>query len=254
MFKYKEVEQKKLTTLIEAYVHSLSGVYDDFLEAHILDSKFYVMTYDKEQIGYFAIFEERLLTQFFILDEVYDLAQACFKSILHTFNLHEAFIPTCDEKFLTLGMDFHKKVELQAYIFTETDREVDPPSFPKSFLRLANLSDVEMIKSLSGDFFDELYQMVSDRKIYILEDDEVYGFGIVEDNRIHTKYKGTGMFTVEKHRQKGVGRSIILHLKDLVHTLGYKALPACWYHNYNSKRTLESCGFITKTRLLKVEF
>lgn len=27
-----------------------------------------------------------------------------------------------------------------------------------------------------------------------------------------------------------------------------------WYYNHNSKRTLESAGYISKTRLLRIEF
>lgn len=254
MLDYKKVPLNEINTLFEEYVASLSGVYDDFLETHILDSDFYMMSYHGEEIGYFAIFEETLLTQFFVTRTALHLAQGCFKSLLEKFNVTHGFVPTCDELFLSLSMDFHKKIDPQAYFFTLTGRDVKPPVYPKSMLRLASLSDVANIKALSGDFFSELYQNVSDRKIYILEDDEIYGFGIMETNRIHKFCRGIGMFTVEKHRQKGVGRSIILHLKDLCKTLDYQALPGCWYHNYNSKRTLESCGFASKTRLLKVEF
>lgn len=254
MFAYNEVKKEKIEDLFETYVYSLNGVYDDYLVEHILSSQFYVMTFNKKKIGFFAVYNHEMLTQFFILDEWLHLAQGTFNSVLKALHIKTAYVATCDELLLSLSMDFHKKINLQAYFFQETDREVQAPAFPKSMLRLANLSDVEIIKQLSGDFFDELYQMVSDRKIYMLEDEEIYGFGIVENNLIHKAHKGIGMFTVEKHRQKGVGRSIILHLKDLVHTLGYDALPGCWYHNYNSKRTLESCGFVSKTRLLKIEF
>ncbi len=254
MIDYLQVEKNDINELFDAYVDSLSGPYDDYLEDHILASKFYTIEFEAEVVGFFAIFESSLLTQFFVKEESIHLAQICFKSILKKFKITHGYVPTCDELFLSLSMDFHTRIDLQAYIFHDTKREVEPPTYPKSMLRLANLSDVEDIKRLSGDFFSELYQAVSDRKIYILEDDEIYGFGIIEVNKIHTNCRGTGMYTVEKHRQKGVGRSIILHLKDLCETLEYQALPACWYHNYNSKSALESCGFAATTRLLKVEF
>jgi GNAT superfamily N-acetyltransferase len=254
MLNYIKVELEDIKELFEAYVASLSDVYDDFLETHILDSFFYKIEYNEIVIGYFAIHNGNLLTQFYIEKDYLHLGQGCFKSILEQYKMAHAFVPTCDELLLSLSMDFHKKIELQAYFFVDTNREVEPPKYSKSMLRLANLSDVENIKRLSGDFFSELYQNVSDRKIYILEEDEIYGFGIIENNRIHKECRGIGMFTVEAHRQKGVGRSIILHLKDLCKTLEYQPLPGCWYHNYNSKRTLESCGFASKTRLLKVEF
>ncbi|MCH4887999.1 GNAT family N-acetyltransferase [Acidaminobacter sp. JC074] len=254
MLDYLQVEKDDIKELFDAYLASLSGPYDDYLEDHILASRFYTLDIDGEIVGYFAIYDKALLTQFYIEEESLHLAQMCFKYVLKEFKITHGYVPTCDEQFLSLSMDFHASIDLQAYIFHDTKREVDPPAFPKSMLRLANLSDVEAIKRLSGDFFSELYQAVSDRKIYILEDEEIYGFGIIEVNKIHTNCRGTGMFTVEKHRQKGVGRSVILHLKDLCETLEYQPLPACWYHNYQSKSVLESCGFAATTRLLKVEF
>lgn len=254
MLDYIKVEFEALGELFDAYVASLNEVYDDFLETHILESQFYIIAYHNEHIGCFAIKDETLLTQFYIEQTSLHLAQGCFKSILEKFGVRYGFVPTCDELMLSLSMDFHKHIEMQAYFFSLTGRLVEPPIYPKSMLRLANLSDVENIKALSDNFFDDLYQNVSDRKIYILEDDEIYGFGIMQNNKIHKKCRSIGMFTVEQHRQKGVGRSIILHLNDLCKTLDMRAIPGCWYHNYNSKRTLESCGFASTTRLLKIEY
>lgn len=253
MFKYQKIEKHKIDDLFQLYVQSLHGPYDDFLEDHILNSDFYLMSFDKKSMGYFAV-KDQMLTQFFVKKEFIYLSQGSFKSILEAFEIETAFIPTVDELFLSLGMDFHKKIECQAYNFIETDRTVKAAAYPKTMLRLASLSEVEMIKSLSGDFFSEVYQMVSDRQIYLFGDEEIYGFGVLVSGQIHTDYKGIGMYTVEKHRRKGVGRSIILHLKDLCHTLGFIPLPGCWYYNHNSKRTLESCGFVSKTRLLKLTF
>lgn len=86
------------------------------------------------------------------------------------------------------------------------------------------------------------------------ENDEFLGVGVIVNNVIVKNCKGTGMFTNEKYRQKGVGRSIILPLKDICHAAGVTPIPGCWYYNHNSKRTLESAGYVTKTRLLNVEF
>lgn len=254
MLDYKKVRFDAIGDLFDEYMTSLSGVYDNFLETHILASEFYYIQYHDTNIGYFAIYEETMLTQFYITQTSRHLAQGCFKTILEKFGVKKGFVPTCDELFLSLSMDFYKHIEIQAYLFSITGRDVDLPTYPKSMLRLANLSDVENIKALSDNFFTDLYQSVSDRNIYILEGDEVYGFGIMVNNKIHQNCRDIGMYTVEKHRQKGVGRSIILHLNDLCKTLDLKALPSCWYHNYNSKRTLESCGFASSTRLLKFEY
>jgi len=255
MDNYKRVKKEDIDKLFNEYLESLAGPYDDFLVDHILKSDFYLMTAENEEIGYFAICNEDLLTQFYMIDEYMHLAQSKLKNIIKSYDIKNAFVPTCDERFLSYALDLKKEIHLQAYFFKETDRKVKPVSIPKGQLRLAVPSDIEMIKALSDNFFSDVTEETQDKKIYIFEDgDEVYGFGIVVENEIHKDHLGIGMFTVEKHRQKGVGRSIILHLKELCHSLGYKSLPGCWYYNHNSKSTLESCGYIANTRLLRIEF
>ena len=255
MINYKKVNKGSINKLFNEYLESLTGPYDDFLVDHILKSEFYLMTQENDEIGYFAIFNETLLTQFYVRENYMHFAQVELKNIIETYDIKNAFVPTCDEVFLSHALDLKKEVHLQAYFFKETDRKVKPASFPKNMLRLAGPSDLEMVKSLSDGFFADVNEVTDDKKIYILGDDqEVYGFGVIVENKIHKNHLAIGMFTVEKHRQKGVGRSIILHLKALSHDLGYKSLPGCWYYNDNSKATLESCGFVTRTRLLRIEF
>jgi hypothetical protein len=52
----------------------------------------------------------------------------------------------------------------------------------------------------------------------------------------------------------GIGRSIIIHLRNICIEKGLTPMAGCWYYNHNSKNTLESTGFITKTRLLRIDF
>ena len=66
--------------------------------------------------------------------------------------------------------------------------------------------------------------------------------------------KGTGMFSKEDKRRNGVGRSIIIHLKSICHEMGVTPVPGCWYYNINSKKTLESAGYISKSKLLRFTF
>ena len=63
-----------------------------------------------------------------------------------------------------------------------------------------------------------------------------------------------GMSVYPDHRCKGVGRSIIMHLTEISREKRFTPICGCWYYNHNSKLTLESAGFVSKTRLLNVHF
>jgi GNAT superfamily N-acetyltransferase len=114
---------------------------------------------------------------------------------------------------------------------------------------------VPTVEQLAGDFQDRYAERIRDRYIYVLEENnELIGLGVLVDNHIMRNCIGTGMFTREDRRGEGIGRSIILHLRAIAHELGKTPVPGCWYYNTNSRRTLESAGYVTKSKLLKFHF
>lgn len=255
MFRYKGSSLNENKKFFDEYLNSLSGRYDNFLEEHILKSDTYTIYMEKIPIGYFSIFENEMLTQFFVTTQYFKYAQPSFGDVLQKYKVKTAFVPTCDETFLSLCLDKHCKVNLQAYFFEESKQPVRPAEFSREFFHVAVIDDLEEIKQITGDFTDNHEERIKAGELFVLrEKGEFLGLGIIEDNKIMKKCQATGMYTNEKHRQRGVGRSIILHLKDICQERGITALPGCWYYNDNSKRTLESCGYISKTRLLKVDF
>lgn len=62
------------------------------------------------------------------------------------------------------------------------------------------------------------------------------------------------MIVNENYRYQGFGRSIILALKDIVYEKGMIPIAGCEYFNHNSKKTLESSGMCSTTRLFKISF
>jgi len=154
-----------------------------------------------------------------------------------------------------VALEAYKKIEIQAHHFTDTKASVRPPEFGIDNFRLANEQDIKELEQLAGDFLDNYDQMVRDNQIYVLEENnEMIGLGVLVQNKIMMNCAGTGMFTKESRRGEGIGRSIILHLKAIVYESGKTPVPGCWYYNTNSKRTLESAGYISKSKLLKFHF
>ncbi|MCZ0704618.1 GNAT superfamily N-acetyltransferase [Natronobacillus azotifigens] len=255
MFAYKKSTLRGNKHFWDSYLESLTSRYDNFLEEHILTSEIYSIYMEDEHIGYFGVFNKEMLTQFFISKSAFKFVQQAFQEVLNVFEIQSAFVPTCDESFLSLCLDKHSKVHLQAYFFEEAEEKVREPEFPRDLMKVATLDDLQEIVAITGDFVDNHEQRIKDQQLYVLrENNEFLGMGLIEDNVIMKNCQATGMFTNEKHRQKGIGRSIILNLKQICHENGKTPLPGCWYYNENSKRTLESSGYISKTRLLRIDF
>lgn len=254
MFVYHPSSLEQIHTFFEEYIDGISIPYDDFLEGHILESTIYAIDEDGVSIGFFGLLG-KMVTIFFISHKYFARANDAFADIKTRFEIKEAFVPTTDIGFLSVALEQYERIEIQAYHFTETDRVVRPPEFSRDHFRLAVAEDLQAIEQLAGDFQDHYPERIASNHIYVLEENgELIGLGVLVDNVIMRHCIGTGMFTSENRRGEGIGRSIILHLREVAHERGKTPVPGCWYYNINSKKTLESAGYITKSKLLKFHF
>lgn len=258
-YTYCKVQYSAIEPFFQQYKKTLSGVCDDFWENHILGADLYLIEMGGHTAGYFAVYQQTKLTQFFLSDKYLSLAQPVFKKILTEYSIQTAFVATCDELFLSLCLDFHRSVELQAYFFDgSVPHEVRPPEFGRSCLLPIFPGELAEVKKATGDFFDNVTQddlLLKRTMLYRLnENGETLGYGIVVPGILLPQYASVGMITLEPYRRRGVGRSIQLHLADLCRESGLVPISGCWYRNENSKRTIESAGRYSKTRLLNVSF
>lgn len=255
-YNFVKCEFLEINELVNSYTKSLSSPIESFLEDHILKSEHFCIVLDDVRIGYFSINNSKLLTQFFIEQKYRNLGQEMLFKIKRMQNLQFAFVPTCDEFFLSHAIDSYKSVDTQAFFFQDSKKAIDNKNFIESIsLRLAKKNDIEDIKSNSGDFFDKFDKRIEKEEIYIAsKDGQDVGYGIMENSNILDNHTSMGMFVVEKHRKQGVGRNILILLKNEAYKKHLIPIAGCWYYNHNSKKTLESAGMYSNTRLLKFGF
>ena len=230
--------------------------FDSYLEERILKSQHYEIINNSKQIGYFSIQNKNLLTQFYLEKEFRGFAQEIFNKIIKYEEVQKAFISTGDEFFLSHAMDLSKNVELGAYFFQDTKLTVPSEKIIDNFeYKIATLNDVEFIKEKSQDFFDKIDERIKRKEIYIcFINDRKVSFGIIEESKLYENVASIGMFTIAQERQSGVGRNTIIKLKEICYENGIIPIAGCWYYNHNSKKTLESAGMYTQTRLLNIHF
>lgn len=251
---------EEIRSLMNEYLKTLHCVGEDFWEYHIRMAEFYKIELSGRSIGYFGIYrQERLLTQFYIREEYWNLAQPVFGEIIEGYGVDAAYVLTGDELFLSLCIDHHIRIEKQAYLFDGTIKnEVRPPEYPRSCLFPVKPEEFDEVIEKTGDFFEPISRTLLETGENILYklcvENEILGYGIIVPNVLLIGYGPCGMITLEKNRRKGIGRSIQLHLADICRENGLIPVSGCWYYNHLSKKTIESAGRYTKTRILKVIF
>lgn len=246
-------------SLITDYASHLTGVTDDFWEEHILTADFYSIDMEDQRIGYFTVHDSNRLTAFFIAVEYRFLAQDAFQRILTEYGIKTAFVATCDELFLSLCLDFHKIIELQAYFFDGSKQmNVNPPEYGRAGLAEIEPGEIDAVNRQTDGFFSNITKqqiMNWECTIYRMTDkDGTLGYGVIVPDKTRPHLWACGMIVLPEHRRKGIGRSIQIHLGDICRENGKTPVAGCWYHNHLSKKTIESAGRYTTTRLLNVHF
>ncbi len=237
-------------------INDRTTYFDSFLEDHIMKSNHYQVLADSNQIGYFSIFENNLLTQFYLDNDYRHISQEVFDKVKRFEYIEKAYVPTSDEFFLSHVFDYSKKIDTQAYFFKDSERAIAADKILDGFnISLGHQEDIELIKAKSGKFFDDVEKQVEGQEIYIgYIDDTIVSFGIIEKSNLYNNVASIGMFTIPGDRQSGIGRNTLLRLKGLCYENGITPIAGCWYYNHNSKKTLESAGMFSQTRLLAAHF
>ncbi|MCB9149210.1 MAG: hypothetical protein H6641_10670 [Caldilineaceae bacterium] len=240
------------SAFIAKYKKQISIPYDDFLEDFIIESALYSIEIESQKCGFFGINNKRL-TILYIDDIYFSKGVRIFEKIKETYALKDAFIPTTDIAALSIVLENHKDIKIQALHFSDTARSVRPAEFGKDYFRLAKMADLDEIRGFAEDFLDNYEDVIGKKELYVLEkENEILGIGIVVRNKIMDNCVSIGVLTKASMRKLGVGRSIILHLKRIAFELGLTPVAGCWYYNAESRVTLESAGYITKSKLLRV--
>jgi N-acetylglutamate synthase-like GNAT family acetyltransferase len=252
----RKCEYKILQNYLSEYYIKNNIIVDSFWESHVRESNFYIIVDNERIIGYFAIYKETELILFNVFEEYRNISQELFSIIKKYESIKEALIPTGDEFFISHAIDNYIRIEKQAYFSIYTDK--NPKNILDIELQLADIEkDVETL-NLCYDFLKSEIENKNkeiEEEIYIARhENNIIGFGIIEYQKIVDIYASIGMIVREEFRQKGYGANLLNGLKNIVKTKGKIPISGCWYYNHYSKKTMESAGAYSKTRLLRFEF
>ena len=236
------------------YLRSLSARYDSYLENAVIESQFYRVSIDGREAGAIAVHDNTLLTYFHLVGPARQQAADVWARAMAEFPITAAYVPTCDEQFLSQALEDFREIKKQACIFQEGS-PVSSRSDARVTYRPAKPSDAAEIRALSGDFLDPLEQRLKDREVRAGSiGGEIVAVGLAEPSRFFDGYASIGMFTHEGHRNRGTGTATIRHMRDVCRAEGITPVAGCWYYNHGSRRTLEAAGMVTQTRLLRIEY
>lgn len=249
------VELAAIEPDLKRHLAALPSAIDSFLEDHILESSHYRIVVDQMCAGFTSIHQESLITQFALVPPFRRYGQAIFLAVRRLEQTRSAFVPTCDEFYVSHALDGHRSVVLQAYFFSALDGDAGTAPGKADSLRLALPRDTDVIRAETGDFFEPVERYLAKDELYLtLREGERVGYGLMVRSALYDDIASIGMFALAPWRRQGVGTATMSMLRDECRRRGLRPVAGCWYFNHGSKRTLEAAGFYSPTRLLKIDY
>ncbi len=240
--------------LIRLHLRGLPTPFDSYMEENLMASRFFRVMCAGEPAGY-AAFKDDTLFAFHVTDAHYRRAPDILPAILDAGGTRAVQALTHDARLMALLMEWEYEAEARSACFFTDGGRVEQPVLraDRPVFREAKASDMDRITVGTGDFFDRLAERIEAKTIFVLEDGgDLMGCGVVEKGLIHTDCVSIGMITCKAHRQKGVARTILWHLKEWAYTHGLRPIAGCWYYNVLSRRSLESVGMIATGKSFRV--
>lgn len=239
-----------------AYLAALSSPIDSFLEGQLLKSDYYRIISKGDEAGFFAIRNNTLLTQFYLTDTTRSQGQDIFSDILKQFKPESAFVPSCDELFLSHALDAHTELKLQAMFYHDVGEAIDFSTKQSQLdYRLAETTDIPALTAVKDSIIDDPLTWIQKNELHVgYLDDELVAIGVIESSPFWPERASIGMMTHESYRQRGIGTQTLLYLKQTCRDNGILAVAGCGYGNTHSQKTLWAAGMASVTRLLKLTF
>ncbi|SLM17357.1 putative GCN5-related N-acetyltransferase [uncultured spirochete] len=231
-------------------ITSYSSLIDSYYEDHVIESKHYKISVDNEMYGYLSIFDEKMLTQYRLLERYLPLANKVFEELINKNIFSEIYVSTSDKNLLTVALDYYKTIDVQDYVFQESQINQCDINF---VLKKALKEDKELIVENSNNFFKFVDKNIDCGELYIGRyKEELVSFGIIENSKLYKSVASIGIFTIEKERGKNYGAMTIIRLVEECHRIKIEPIAGCFSKNKYSRNAAFKAGMYSNTRLLKI--
>lgn len=238
--------------LIERHIDTLVFPLESWVEDSLFKSELNLLKSGGKHIGY-AAKNNNILEAFHVLKEHFRDAPAALAQVISDKKIERVRVMSHDYLLSAVLAEWEYDKEKGACFFVDAGNPNDLDKEPSSEgFRVAATGDLDAIRSVSGDFFEEpgggfatLEERVTAETVFVIEDgQDLLGCGLFEKGRLCPGGASIGMFTNPEFRHRGVAKKMLLNLKKHVYRLGLIPVAGCWYYNTLSRRSLEAAGMV----------
>lgn len=240
----------EVKTYYRDYYKTLEGGFDDYYEDQIRESNHYKVDFENHIIGVFAVNNDNRLICLYVTNEYKYMYEEVFERIIKFDSVSSIMTITNDTMMINEILRRNFKIIKQAYNFKYRG-SVHKSSFK---MRKANLEDVETMKVLFKDFFDDYEDRVKTSSLYLgYKNNKIISLGNIQNHIFNPNVVSVGMIVVESERLKGYATETLKYLIQEGLSSGRIVQAGCWFYNHASKNTLLKAGLSLANMIIRVD-
>ncbi len=262
---YIQLERPDLIQrLRDDYLHTLVAPMDGMWESAVIAQAAFWDIQDRERhAGYFCLGSDNQLLRFHIVEDYRTRAQDIFRWIVSAYDIKHAIASTIEPLYFSLCLDIGKNSALHSYLFRDNKRvELSSGSGDSIFKKaekgeLADLTRFYRANTEgSGEWIEAfLRERLAREELFCLYDRQVVvATGECIPSQTQPPYADLGMVVAQSYRGRGLGNSVLIHLKEHCYEAGWTPICSCAADNRASKRAIEKAGFISEQSMVTITF
>lgn len=258
--KVNKTKWNAIQNLYIDYFDELGYKNDAFHSDMLFEGEPYLITCNDKESGFFSIGTSwdngQMLRGFYVIPSKRGASIEIFNKVLEDFQLEAALVASNDSHYV--GLAFEKMNSLKTFFdmhafnfsYGEPERKAE---YGMECVEEVGPGEYELMNILTEKQWEGCFD--GSFKFYkITSNNETLGYGSIGKIINNQKNVDVGNFTLQEHRRKGVGRSIIINLSNIAIQQGLIPVAGCWYGNVESIATLTSSGFIPENRIFYIRF
>ena len=256
--RFTETQWERMTNHVKEYYDEIGRVNDAFHNGMLFGGTCYAVGIDGISAGFVSVSDGwdggKMLTGFHLTVNYRSAAGDVLMTLIRDYDVRAALTATNDKEFCSVIMRVPSGTfRTQAYNYTygEPDK---PADFPAECLTEIRADELERLDSETDSQWSDCLHDPALHFYKLEKDGEILGYGAYCTMPFNEGYADIGNFTLPQYRRKGVGRSILIHLAQVVRSKGLEPVAGCWAGNMESIPTIRSAGFIPENKLCYVQF
>lgn len=268
-----QTDSSVLQDLKLEHLKTLSAPLDAYWEEALIGfSDHYEITIAGLRAGYYSLNSDNQLVAFYLSADHAAHGEDAFSYVISEHRVPAALAGTNDGYWFCLCLDRAISTDIHSLLFQDNKKvpqavlakapysfepasESDFDEVFKHYVAASGSMDTDSVETGYEDIKGYVQSVMDQHLIFVLRDEgELIATSECRISKTQKPYADVGMIVAEAHRRKGVGSYILACTKEFCYEQNVSPICSCEASNIGSKKAILNAGFVSRHRVVLIEF